>query len=90
MGYTILMNKYEEANIFRMIDEITAAIKSIKKVLINNGFDGDKLELAISGGSAGGHLGLLYPYGFGKNSAIPIKFVINICGPVTLDDYYYI
>ena len=90
MGYTILMNKYEEANIFRMIDEITAAIKSIKKVLINNGFDGDKLEMAISGGSAGGHLALLYPYGFGKNSAIPIKFVINMCGPVTLDDYYYI
>ena len=90
MGYTILMNKYDQANIFRMIDEITATIKSIKKELINAGFNGDKLEMAISGGSAGGHLSLLYAYGFGKNSAIPIKFIINICGPVTLEDYYYI
>ena len=90
MGYTILMNNYDQANIFRMIDEITATIKSIKKELINAGFNGDKLEMAISGGSAGGHLSLLYAYGFGKNSAIPIKYIINICGPVTLEDYYYI
>ena len=89
MGYTLLM-KYEQANIFRMIDEITATIKSIKKELIKEGFDGEKLEMAISGGSAGGHLSLLYAYGFGKNSEIPIKFIINICGPVTLDDNYYI
>lgn len=90
MGYTLLANKYEQANIFRIIDEITATIKSIKKELINEGFDGEKLEMAISGGSAGGHLSLLYAYGFGKNSAIPIKFIINLCGPVTLDDFYYI
>ena len=89
MGYTLLIN-YEQANIFRMIDEITAAIKSIKKELIKAGFNGDKLEMAISGGSAGGHLSLLYPYGFGKNSPIPIKFIINFCGPSTIDDYYYI
>ena len=46
--------------------------------------------MAISGVSAGAHLALLYAYGFGNNSPIPIKFIINICGPVTLDDYYYI
>ena len=90
MGYTLLMSKYEQANVFRMIDEITATIKSIKKELIKAGFNGDKLEMAISGGSAGGHLSLLYAYGFGKNSPIPIKYIINICGPVTLEDYYYI
>ena len=90
MGYTLLMNNYEQANIFRMIDEITATINSIKKELIKYGFDGDKLEMAISGGSAGGHLSLLYAYGYGNNSPIPIKFIINICGPVTLEDNYYI
>ena len=31
MGYTILMNEYEQANAFRIMDEITATIKSIKK-----------------------------------------------------------
>ena len=46
--------------------------------------------MAIGGYSSGAHLTLLYEYGFRKNSAIPIKFVINMCGPVTLDDYYYI
>ena len=90
MGYTLLMNVYKEANIFRITDEITAVIKSIKKELTKVGFDGEKLEMAISGGSAGGHLALLYAYGFGKNSPIPIKFVINMCAPVTIDDYYFI
>ena len=86
MGYTLLQNDYKEANIFRMIDEITATIKSIKKELINIGFDGEKLEIAIGGYSSGGHLALLYPYVF----SIPIKFVINMCGLVTLDDFYFI
>ena len=40
MGYTLLMNDYKEANIFRITDEITAVIKSIKKELTKVGFDG--------------------------------------------------
>ena len=90
MGYTLLIEKYEGYNMFRIIDEITATIKSIKNQLIERGFDGDKLEMAISGYSAGGHLSLVYPYAFAKDSAIPIKFIINYSGPVSLlaEDFY--
>lgn len=90
MGYTLLLEQYEDYNMFRIIDEITATIKNIKKQLIDRGFDGDILEMAISGFSAGGHLSLIYPYAFAKDSVIPIKFIINFCGPVTLYGDYFI
>ena len=90
MGYTLLIEKYEGYNIFRIIDEITATIKSIKNQLIERGFDGDKLEMAIAGYSAGAHLSLIYPYAFAKDSVIPIKFTINYSGPVALLGEYFI
>ena len=89
MGYTLLIEQYEGYNMFRIIDEITATIKSIKNQLIERGFDGDKLEMAISGYSAGAHLSLVYPYAFAKDSVIPIKFIINYSGPVTLSDEHF-
>lgn len=90
MGYTLLVEKYKDYNMFRIMDEITAAIKAIKAKLVDLGFDGEKLEMAISGFSAGGHLCLIYPYAFRNDSVIPIKFIINLSGPVTLDGDYFI
>ncbi len=89
MGYTLLNENYKKkSNIFRIIDEITACIHNIKEYLKNLGFNVDKLELAIGGYSAGGHLTLLYGYKI-KNSPIPIKFLINIVGPITLEPEYW-
>ena len=68
---------------------VTAAIENIKIILGKEGLNTDKLEIAISGASAGGHLSLLYTY-LMKNSPIPIKFIINISGPVTLEPEYFI
>ena len=90
IGYTLLSEEYENYSIFRIIDEITATTKNIKKQLEERGFDGEKLEMAISGYSAGGHLCLLYPYAFGKDSAIPIRFIINFSGVTTLDIDHFI
>lgn len=90
IGYTLLNEVYKDYNIYRIIDEITAAIQSIKEKLIEEGFDGKKLELAIGGGSAGGHLALLYAYAYSKNSPIPIQFVINLCGPIGLEEEYFL
>jgi hypothetical protein len=71
------------------MDEITACIKSIKKELKSQEFDETKLELAIGGFSAGAHLALLYGY-TNKDNIIPIKFLINIVGPITLElPYWY-
>ena len=67
----------EEYNIYKILDEITTAMKSIKNELKKEGFNEDKLEVAIGGHSAGAHLSLLYSYKI-KNPPIPIKFVINL------------
>ena len=88
MNYTLLDKKYKDHNIFKIIDEITACIESIKEKLKNEGFDENKLELALGGMSAGAHLSLLYGYSI-KKSPIPIKFVINIVGPISLEPKFY-
>ena len=91
IGYTLLSQEYKNynVNIFRILDEITACIENIKIILGKEGFNTDKLEIAIGGASAGGHLSLLYTY-LMKNSPIPIKFIIDFVGPVTLEFEYFI
>lgn len=88
MDYTLL-NYYNNSNIFRIIDEITAVLQNIKEILIKEGFDGNKLEIYLTGGSAGAHLSMLYGYWI-KNSPIPIKFIVNQIGPVTLEPDHFI
>ena len=84
MSYTLLLENYTDSNIFKILDEITACIQSIKDELISRNFDADKLELALGGTSSGAHVALLYTYSM-KNSPIPIKFAIDIVGPVSLE-----
>ena len=88
MGYTVLSGDYEQYNIYRILDEITAAINSIIEELEDMGFDRNKLELAIGGISAGAHISLLYGYTI-KNSPLPIKFLINIVGPLSLEPEFW-
>ena len=47
MNHTFLNKKYRGYIIFRIMDEITCCIKSIKDYLKKEGFDENKLELAI-------------------------------------------
>ena len=88
MDYTFLNDNYKEYNIFRILDEVTACIESIKEELNNMGFNKTKLELAIGGYSAGAHISMLYSYLL-RNTPLPIKFIINIAGPVTLDPLFW-
>ena len=88
MGYTVLSGQYEQYNIYRILDEITACIESIKEELIKLNFNSDKLEIAIGGISAGAHIALLYGYSI-KNSPIKIKFLINIVGPLSLEPEFW-
>ena len=89
LGYTLLYPIDNSNNVFRMIDDISAAIKNIKERLKNEGYNEEKLELAIGGASAGAHLSLLYAYSI-KKPPIPIKFVINISGPTSLEPKHLI
>ena len=84
MDYTLLSDNYKQNNIFRILDEVTACIESIKKELKDMGFNQTHLELAIGGYSSGAHISLLYSYLL-RDTPLPIKFIINIAGPVTLD-----
>ena len=89
IGYTLLLDYFKIFNIYRILDEITAAIKAIKNELIGKGFNGDKLVLGIGGYSAGGHLALLYTYLIKNIDIIPIKFVVDMAGPIGLHEKYF-
>ena len=91
MDYTLLNEGLEDGSIYRLLDDISACIENIKYKLKNIGFNESELEVAIGGGSAGGHLSLLYGY-LVKEPPLPIKFIIDTIGPVNLetDDFYVI
>ena len=72
MSYTLLLEKYNEYSIFRILDEVTSCIESIKEKLMTKGFDESKLELAIGGYSSGAHIAVLYGYSM-KN--IPLCYI---------------
>ena len=84
--YTLLRQEMDDPSlsIFRNLDEIDACIKSIKSSIASLGFDTTKTELVIGGASSGAHLAMLYAYSRGKESAIPIKFVVDGVGPVDI------
>ena len=88
MSYTLLINNFTDYNIFKILDEITSCIQSIKDELVKKNFDDTKLELALGGTSAGAHIALLYAYSM-KNSPIQIKFAIDIVGPVSIEPKYW-
>lgn len=90
VGKLLEENKKYNANIFRILDEITICIQSIKNFLKLEGFNTEKLEMVIGGASAGGHLSLLYGYSMKDSSPIPIKFILDYCGPVTLDPDHWL
>jgi len=91
MDYTLLTEEDKSTNIYRILDDISACIEDIKNRLKNMGFNEKELEIAIGGGSAGGHLSLLYGY-LVKEPPLPVKFIIDAIGPVNLetDDFYFI
>ena len=82
--YTNSLDKYQEKGYYRILDEITPCIKSIKKELISQNFDGDKLELSLYGISAGGQLIMLYSFSV-KNKIIPLKYVMNSVGVFSIE-----
>ncbi len=86
LSFTLLGKK--ESNIFRILDEITSCIESIKEQLKSQGFNENQLGIAIGGTSSGAHLAMLYSYSI-KKSPIPIKFVINNVGPVSLEPEFW-
>ena len=71
-----------------LMDDITAALAEIKTVAAEKGYDVKKCLL--SGGSAGGHLSLLYAYMHGEDAPITPAAVVSYCGPADLTNRGYI
>ncbi len=84
LGYICASMNYrfvsEEINIFDVLDDITSALKAIKAKCAELGFDINKLIL--SGGSAGGHLSLLYAYTRKDESPVAPVAACVYCPPV--------
>jgi len=70
-----------------MLDDIDAAVAALQAKLIEKGYTPRKM--AITGGSAGGHLTLLYGYSRYAQSAIPIAFLFPDVGPSDFTDPGY-
>ena len=84
LNYTLLSQFDHTTNIFRQIDEISACLEHLKNFLVEKGFNKNELQVAVGGGSAGGHLSLLYPY-IVVDPPIPVKFIIDVVGPLNLN-----
>ena len=85
LDYTLLSQTAPSTtNILRQIDEITACIEHLKNYLVERGFNKNELQVAVGGGSAGGHLALLYSY-IVEKPPLDVKFIIDIIGPINLN-----
>ena len=82
MDYSLISEKHPEVTIRTMLDEIAACTAALKKQLETEGYHVS--GMAIGGTSAGGHLSMLYAYSRGRDSAIPIAFVFDKVGPVSV------
>ncbi len=92
MGYAAACINYryisEDVDLTDVTDDIQLAVAKIKSLAEEHGVDISKMVL--TGGSAGGHLSMLYAYSRDEVSAIKPVAVLNYCGPTDLsDDAYY-
>lgn len=71
----------ETINVFDELDDITAALKTVKEKCTEYGFNIEKVML--SGGSAGGHLSLLYAYTRQNEAPVTPAAACVYCPPVS-------
>lgn len=81
INYTLFGADHPQANIYTQSQEIKASIPAVKKEAEKLGYPLERM--AISGGSAGGCLALLYAYRDADTSPIPVKMVFEMVGPVS-------
>lgn len=79
INYTLFSEKNPDSNIYTQSMEIKESIPYIIEEAEKLGYHIDKM--AISGGSAGGCLALLYAYRDKDTSPVPVKMVFEAVGP---------
>ncbi len=81
INYTLRDDAHPEANVYAQSLEIRDSIPAIKEAAKKLGYHLDRM--AVSGGSAGGCLALLYAYRDAASSPIPVKMVFEAVGPAS-------
>lgn len=81
VNYTLRNNNNSEASVYTQSQEIKNSIPAIVAEAEKLGYHLDRM--AISGGSAGGCLALIYAYRDADTSPIPVKMVFEMVGPAS-------
>ncbi|MDH1701910.1 alpha/beta hydrolase [Comamonas terrigena] len=71
------------ANVRTMADEVKQGVAFIVQAARSRGYPVD--AMAISGGSAGGALAMIYAYREAEHAPVPVKAVISLVGPAAFD-----
>ncbi len=79
INYTLFSEEHPDANIYTQSIEIRDAVPHVVEAAKEYGYD--ITEMAVSGGSAGGCLALLYAYRDAKESPVPVRMVFEAVGP---------
>ncbi|MBQ6526139.1 MAG: alpha/beta hydrolase [Clostridia bacterium] len=82
-----LLGKRADFTMDDLLADVDQSIAKMKSVLDKKGYQAKKLGLC--GYSAGGHMALLYAYRDYAKSAIPVKCVFTMCGPVDMHPATY-
>lgn len=81
INYTLRDDKNPEASVLSQSNEIKASIPRVIEEAEKLGYHLDRM--AISGGSAGGCLALIYAYRDAQTSPVPVKMVFEAVGPAS-------
>ena len=81
INYTLRTEENPEASVYSQSEEIKAAMPYVVAEAEKLGYKLDRM--AISGGSAGGCLALIYAYRDADTSPIPVKLVFEAVGPAS-------
>ncbi len=79
INYTLRDNDHPEASVYSQSMEIKSSIPVIAQEAAKLGYNLD--SMAISGGSAGGTLAMLYAYRDADESPVPVKLLFEAVGP---------
>lgn len=79
INYTLRDERHPQASVYSQSAEIKSSIPAVVEEAGKLGYDLD--SMAISGGSAGGTLAMLYAYRDAAESPIPVKMMFEAVGP---------
>ena len=80
-GYAKATGSKPGSTVFDMVEDIGLCVKALDMNIRALGYN--PYGLALCGESAGSHLTMMFGYGHDKESAIPVKMIMNVTSPVS-------